>query len=68
MQEHIVNHFKKLCSQRWDFRLEMRATAWESDFDSHMLEEDFNKEEIKHIILELNNDKSPCPNGFPILP
>lgn len=66
IHEYFYRNYKNLFRQEHQRQLEMSESFWDTTPNLSTLEEPFSEREIMKVIRELEHDKAPAPDTFPI--
>ena len=68
ISEHIVKFYQKLFEEQCQWRLRVDGLVFDQilDHEASWLEREFEEEEVRKVVLAMEGDKAPGPNGFSI--
>jgi hypothetical protein len=68
ISEHIVKFYQKLFEERCQWRLRMDGLVFDQILDHEVdwLEREFEEEEVRKVVMAMEGDKAPGPDGFSI--
>jgi hypothetical protein len=65
---HIVKYYQKLFEEQCQWRLRVDGLVFDQilDHEAGWLEREFEEEEVRKVVMALEGDKAPGPDGFSI--
>jgi hypothetical protein len=68
ISEHIVKYFQKLFEEQCQWRLRVNDLVFNQilDHEASWLEREFEEEEVRKVVMAMEGDNAPGPNGFSI--
>jgi hypothetical protein len=68
ISEHIVKYYQKLFEEQCQWRLRVDDIVFDQilDHEAGWLEREFEEEEVRKVVMALEGDKAPGPDGFSI--
>jgi hypothetical protein len=68
ISEHIVKYYQKLFEEQCQWRLRVDGLVFDPilDHEAGWLEREFEEEEVRKVVMAMEGDKAPGPDGFSI--